>query len=328
MRIFYFTKDRLYLFLAITLTVAFLVGSILYLRDTRNYVEEVSETPLLITYDPFREVLIEGDSAYVYDVKNRRSIHSLNPTATLPLASITKIMTAFVALENIPSTETITIMPQDLGTEGGSGLIPYEAWRVGDLIDFTLIVSSNDGAEALRRVGNQYTLERNGQTFIETMNSRAKEIGMEDSVFYNPTGLDQDLSRAGSYSNARDVSTMFNFLLSNYPFLIEESAHAEETFTSISGISHVARNTNRLTETIPDLIASKTGFTDLAGGNLAVVVEPESGRPIIIVVLASSLEGRFSDVNSLYHRTKLYLSAEKKVEDFLEEIEELREELL
>lgn len=321
-------KDRLFLITAITLTVAFLVGSFVYLGDTRQYVKDISDSPLLVSFDPFKEVSIEGKSAYVYDTKNKKNIYSLNSEESLPLASITKVMTAFAALESIPGTEVVTIMPQDLWTEGESGLIPYEVWKVRDLIDFTLIVSSNDGAEALRRTGDQFALEKNNQTFIEMMNVRAKEIGMSDSVFYNPTGLDENLSKAGSYSTAKDVGTLFSFLLSNYPFLIEESARAEEVLASLSGLSHIAVNTNRLTGTIPDLVASKTGFTDLAGGNLAVVVEPEEGRQVIIVVLASTLEGRFDDVKLLYDKVRLYLSAEKKIQDFEMEMEELKADIL
>lgn len=324
----YWNKERIFLFSAIFLAVIFLIGAFYYLSSTKTYVRNIRKDTLRIAYDPFEDMEIEGQSAYVYDIKNQNVLFSKNHDVKLPLASITKVMTSLVAMENLPPSDTVTILPTDLFTEGESGLIPYEVWKARDLIDFTLIVSSNDGAEALRRSAEAVTQSKRGESFIETMNSRAREIGMTGSVFYNPTGLDEGPSRAGAYSTAEDVSALFGFILANYPFLVEESAVAEETFTSFSGYSHWASNTNLLARTIPDLIASKTGFTDLAGGNLAIIAEPEENRPVIIVVLASSLDGRFADVGTLYKRASLYVSAERKIAEFERDMEEVRQELL
>lgn len=312
-------KENLFFTTAILVGVIAIVGLFYYLSLTKEYVSEMQNVEFFVSHDPFKDISLEGQGVYVYDIGEERAIYSQNPGEKLPLASITKVMTALVAIENIPSTESIAILPEDLRTEGESGLIPYENWSVRDLIDFTLIVSSNDAAEALRRAGDSFTSKK-GQTFVEAMNAKAKQIGMNQSVFYNPTGLDETSELAGAYSTARDVLKLFDFLFANYPFLIKESALGEKSLTSFSGVNHTAVNTNLLANTLPNLIASKTGFTDLAGGNLAVIVEPIQNHPVIIVVLGSSKDGRFSDVLTLHDRSKSYINAENKISAFRDKV--------
>jgi D-alanyl-D-alanine carboxypeptidase len=77
---------------------------------------------------------------------------------------------------------------------------------------------------------------------------------------------------------------------------------------SSNGFYHKIENTNTIVGELPNILASKTGFTDLAGGNLAVIIDPSLNRPILIVVLGSTKEGRFQDVSNLAQKTIEYLS--------------------
>ncbi|MEK9209363.1 MAG: serine hydrolase, partial [Patescibacteria group bacterium] len=97
----------------------------------------------------FEDINLEAKSVYVFDVKENREIFSLNAEEKLPLASLTKLMTAIVAEENIPSYVLIPISKNAIAREGDSGLTVEERWPVFDLIDVMLISSSNDAAYAL-----------------------------------------------------------------------------------------------------------------------------------------------------------------------------------
>ena len=85
-------------------------------------------------------------------------------------------------------------------------------------------------------------------------------------------------------------------MLKNYPDLLKDTAEASE------------RNTNLVASEIPGLLGSKTGLTDLAGGNLVFAFDPELGRPIVITILGSTEEGRFQDVRKLISATLEYIN--------------------
>jgi D-alanyl-D-alanine carboxypeptidase len=131
------------------------------------------------------------------------------------------------------------------------------------------------------------------------MNERASFLGLNDTYFVNTTGLDVDKEKSGAYSSAYDVSILLEKILTNNPKLFLNTDKTSESFMSLSKIKHTAINTNLSINQIPNLIASKTGFTNLAGGNLAVIFDAGFMHPIAIVVLGSSIEGRFSDVVKL-----------------------------
>ena len=190
--------------------------------------------------------------------------------------------------------------------EGDSGLFAFERWSAKDLFDFTLMVSSNDGATALASVAGGAKLIREGSvgdtaesSFVDEMNSIAKNIGLKQTYFVNETGLDPTTTLSGGYGSARDTSKLLEYIILHEPHLIEATVYPTLGFTSTSNYEHVATNTNEIVGSIPGLIASKTGFTDLAGGNLVIAFDAGIDRPIIVSVLGSSKDGRFEDVEKL-----------------------------
>ena len=102
-----------------------------------------------ITIDPFRSIKISAQAVYVFDAQTGGVLYAHNEEAQLPLASIAKLMTVIVAYEEIPLQSIITITLKDLDAEGDSGLLEGERWKLEDILGFTLMVSSNDGARAL-----------------------------------------------------------------------------------------------------------------------------------------------------------------------------------
>ncbi|MDP3957974.1 MAG: serine hydrolase [bacterium] len=250
----------------------------------------------------FRELSIEGKAVYVYDVAEGRELYSKNGELPLPLASLVKLMTGLVAVEESPNALTIKIGRGALMKEGDTGLLAEERWDLARLVAFTLTTSSNDGAEALAVALTPYLKdgEGNPSTFSEAMNEKAESLSMSSMYFSGSTGLDEN-GAVGGYGSAKDVALLLAYLLEKHPALLEPTAYEATSFASADAL-HNAENTNKRVASIPGLIASKTGFTDLAGGNLAIAFERGPGHPIVIVVLGSSQEGRFDDVDKLVRR--------------------------
>lgn len=250
---------------------------------------------------------IEAKSYYVYDILDKKSLFSKDEHLKLPLASITKLMSGFVSSDIMPATTIITINKDDIAMEGDSGFQIGEKWKLKDLLDYSLITSSNDGMHAVSSALNYYLAVDNKDIF-KIMNERAKSLNLNDTIFINETGLDIDSNLSGAYSSAYDVSMLLDNIVKNSPSLISSTNKQSEDFISESNIKHTAFNTNTSINKISGLIASKTGFTDLAGGNVAIIFDAGFMHPIIIVVLGSSADGRFNDLEKLVKITNEKLS--------------------
>jgi D-alanyl-D-alanine carboxypeptidase len=140
------------------------------------------------------------------------------------------------------------------------------------------------------------------------MNLETQKLGLAQSYFLNESGLDESATQSGGYGSADDVAKLMQYILVNKPEILEPTKYASLTVTSLSN-TYVAKNTDILADTIPGLLASKTGYTDLAGGNLAVAFDASIGRPFIIVVLGSTESGRFSDMQTLVNATMKYATS-------------------
>ena len=139
----------------------------------------------------------------------------------------------------------------------------------------------------------------NSEAFVKDMNKLVASIGLIDTRFYNESGLDNDEAGIlGSKGTAQDVSKILSYLLKDDLPLYEKTKHATITVSTPEGIQK-ASNTNDVANAITGLLISKTGYTDLAGGNLAVVADMGLNEPVAFVVLKSSRESRFDDILKL-----------------------------
>jgi D-alanyl-D-alanine carboxypeptidase len=263
--------------------------------------------------NPFDKVVIEGRSAFVWDSRNKKILYSKNEKEVMGIASITKLMTSIVALDIVPAFTTINITSKSLDTEGDSGLYANEKWRLRDLIQFSLTMSSNDGMSAIAESIGAYQSNSDDKeladaSFVSLMNQYAQKLQLTNTNFKNETGLDKNLDTVGAYSTAEDVAKLMDYAIKTQPIALEATNRENFGIRSLSGISHLALNTNEIVGKIPNLIASKTGYTDLAGGNLVVAFNTDLDNPIIVSVLGSSREGRFSDVLRLVEATNEYLA--------------------
>lgn len=274
-------------------------------RDTASVITPIaSDAPAA-----FSTVTVAGTAAFVWDIGAQRTLFEKNEDDVLPLASLTKLMTALVAHEILEETDTITISAEAVRQDGPSGLTAGESFDRQDLSDMMLVSSSNDGAYALAyAAGAVLSGTDPANAFVQAMNIRAKEIGLQSTSFKNPTGLDITLEEGGAYGTARDVTFLMEYIVRNEPTILaytKDSAHHVE---NTAGYAHDLENTNYYVNQIPGLIGSKTGFTDLAGGNLVIAFEAGLDRKFIIVVMGSTRQERFSDVMTLVNEVKLYLN--------------------
>lgn len=280
-----------------------LLGGALWLGDApTSPVEKSAQTASVA--GATMDVPIQARSAIVYDAKTHKVLFEKNADAQLPLASLTKVLLALVAIETLGETAHVTITSAALTAEGDTGLKAGENWDLQNLIDATLIPSSNDGAQALAlAVG-----DGNIAGTVSTMNKRARELDMTQSYFLNPTGLDESLSMAGALGSARDYAKLLNYVVVHQPTVLDGTTHGGMLLSSENGPSITAVNTNEALGQIPGLIGGKTGYTDLAAGNLAVAFDAGIGHPIVVVVLGSTEQGRFDDVRALVRSAREALS--------------------
>lgn len=258
------------------------------------------------------EIQILAKSAYVYDIVARRALYNKNADEVLPLASITKLMTGLLTHELLSESMPIDIPASAIKQDGDSGIREGDKVSVGSLTDYALMASSNDSAFALAAsVGKALTGEYDEGIFVEAMNIRAKELELNTLKFNNSTGLDVNTVTAGGYGSARDVSFLLTYIWREYPQLLYPSSQSATRIYNEEGGYYEAENTNRSLEVIPNLLGSKTGYTDLAGGNLTIVFDAGFNRPVVITVLGSSFYGRFNDVETL---TKAVVEAFGKIE--------------
>lgn len=285
--------------------------------DTKNISASIVTADGLIKKADFPNVALSARAAVVFDVNRGEVLFDKNGDAQLPLASLTKIMTALTARDLFPKDATVTIN-QNFLKEGDGGFRDGQQWKLKDILDATLVKSTNDGASAI--AGAYATLQKEGNTndapipensFLRAMNDKAQALGLTQTYFLNVTGLDEEQSLSGAYGSARDMAKLFSYAVKAFPDAFEATRYDHITVTSVGKTAYNIENTNPDVDKIPGLIASKTGFTDLAGGNLVIVIDVGPMHPIAIAVLGSTKDGRFTDVLALVDATLRYFSGEE-----------------
>ncbi len=301
-------KERILMALLWCAPAAFLVTLFVLTPPTPDALHRFSETTQNIFSQPqnhFESIPIEAKAVVVKDLNTGEILYEQNGHIPLPLASLTKVMTAIVTREYGRDVQGVFISRAAMRPDIEEQLNIGETFSLSKLIDYMMVSSSNDGAAAIALAVQRTDANT---SFTDKMNTVAHTIGMSESHFLNETGLDETESQAGAYGSAHDVAMMLEYALRNHADVLDATKDSEITTYSTSGYPHTISNTNTIAGDLPNLIASKTGYTELAGGNLAVVIDPGLNRPIAIVVLGSSFEGRFTDVANLAEGVSKYFS--------------------
>ena len=226
----------------------------------------------------FQSPEISAQSALVYDTTTKKVLYSKNPKEKLPMASLTKIMTAVIALENKRRDDAYVVTQNDLVGEDSMGLSAGETLTLSDLLYGLILNSGNDAAEVLAQnfPGRDF--------FIKAMNDKVKSLGLSDTNFTNPTGLEGD---GKQYITAYDLLVITDYALSNFPLFdqVVSTFDYDIPYTSQHKAFYLENQTNLLTS-YPGVKGVKTGYTPEAGLCLVTYLD-YSGHKIIGVVLGS-----------------------------------------
>lgn len=234
---------------------------------------------------------ITARAAYFVDIDSGKVLFEKDAREKLPVASLTKIMTAIVTLENRSWGDEVMI------SEGASGMEPDrmdlragEKLTVEELMSGMFLVSGNDAAEALAE-----NTAGGRENFIAQMNAKALQLGMKETLFINPTGLEEEGRQ--QYSSAYEVALMSRYAVKNFPHLVDISRNphifipatqTHQDYDLYSGIN--------LLTTYPGVIGLKTGFTPEAGLTLVTLAE-KGGHKVLGVLLRS--ENRRAEARQL-----------------------------
>lgn len=246
-------------------------------------ISQVSDYPVNVTGVP--SPLLSARSALVVDVNSKAIIFNKNPDLKLLPASTTKIMTGLVALENYDLDQVLVASGSSLGQvmELESG----EKITVENLLYGLLVASGNDAATVLAQ-----NYPGGEAAFVAAMNGKAKNLGLTDTQFTNPTGLDD----YGHYTTVHDLGLLAAYAMQN-PTFAKMVATSSITVSDVDHtVSHELETINELLGKIEGLAGVKTGWTELAGECLVTYVK-RGDRAIITVVLGSN--DRFGESGQL-----------------------------
>jgi len=238
-------------------------------------------------------------SVEIDDEGNERVLFSKEEVKKMPMASITKLMTAVVASEFYRPTLRIQISKEAVKQPEENGNLKLgEILQVEDLLYIMLIESSNDAAFALGEV-----IGIDG--FTDLMNLKARDMGLQDTEFFNLTGLDpKNPNQSVNYSTARDLVKLAKYLLTEEPEILEILSKKEYELYLENGVfHHTLQNTNELLGEIPGIVGGKTGFTERASGCLLLIMRgSEPGNYLVNVILNSP--HRFEEMRKLIEFTR------------------------
>lgn len=227
---------------------------------------------------------VRAEAAVVMDADNGRLLYAQNPDKRLANASTTKIMTALLTLEEPEQDRYFTVDPDAIRVEGTTmGLQPGDSVTLHQLAAGMLLPSGNDaaGAAAVEIAGSE-------EAFVRRMNRRAEELGLTNTQYRNPSGLDAP----GHYSSARDLATLAAHALENEDFADIVSQQEMRMAFGNPPYNRSIYTTNKLLERYPPAIGVKTGYTEDAGLCLVTAAEQDGTRLIVV-----TLNGK-DDVNT------------------------------
>ena len=244
-------------------------------------------------------------AAFVYDFTNKTTLDAKNADAPLPLASLTKLMTIRLTLQSVSPEKLYTIVPSDLASEASIGFNVGDEYAVRELLKAALIESSNNAAVMLA-----HATGLSAPDFLLAMNAQAKSLGLSSLKYDSVTGLDTDNdSVATAFGSAHDILMLLDRDYADYPSVMAYGTHETDTIYSSTGKSIPLVATDKAIPELPLLVAGKTGYTDVAGGNLAVLWKDPTGRLLGASVLGSTEDGRFADMVKLHDAADIFVSS-------------------
>ncbi len=232
---------------------------------------------------------ITADSAFFVDTNTGEVLYDKNSHQKLRVASLTKIMTVILAMNNKKLDDTFYVSEHAANMDPDKMLlIAGERLSLEELIEGIFLVSANDAAEVLAE-----NIASSRDEFIKLMNEQATALGMKDSLFINPSGLEEDDSTTNSglkeqHSSAFDISLMSRYAIKTWPKLVDISSkdHIILPQTSTHQDYDMYSGINLLT-TYPGVVGFKTGYTPEAGLTL-VTLARRGDKEVLGVILGAT----------------------------------------
>ena len=253
--------------------------------------ETLSQTPppatagIILADKPLPK--LSATSFVIGDVENGTILVGKDADTALPIASITKLVTALVAKDLIAPEKTITITAEDRrGTEGTPGSIPANRSFPAKDLFYPLLMESNNSVA--------FALARSQPGFVDAMQAKAKEIGMTSAHFEEPTGLS-----AGNQASARDIFALVTRVYETHPELLDITRETNKTIVSENGQQYPLPNFNVFTKDAR-FLGGKTGYTDAANQTMTTIFEVEvDGKTTKIAVVVLGSDDRKKDIEKL-----------------------------
>jgi D-alanyl-D-alanine carboxypeptidase (penicillin-binding protein 5/6) len=224
---------------------------------------------------------ITAKSAIVIDENTGKILYSKNEHESLAPASITKIMTAIIAVENLEKNQLCTVSEFAANVEPNKIVIRAgEKLRTEDLLYGLMMISANDAAEVLAE-----SIDGNRETFIKKMNDKVRLLGLKDTVFKNPNGLDENEHLSSSY----DIAVMTRYAIKNYPEILGYMGEKEDysVYATDYNESHWWSHISQLLYNYSGADGVKTGYTENANHTL-IATAIRDDRRITIVYFGST----------------------------------------
>lgn len=290
-------KNKIKLILIWVLTLLIMLSTIIviFVSEKQNHValqtskQNVSNSEENKNSNKINNPELNARIALIYDRASGRIIYEKNGNKQTPMASTTKILTAIVTLENADLKETVTIESKAAGIGGSRlGLKKNDKITVNDLLYGLMLRSGNDAAVALAiHVGGSI------EGFADMMNKKAEELGLTNSHFVVPHGLDNE----GHYTTAYELAKMAGYAL-NIPKFKEIVSNKSATIY-INGYPKAINNTNKLLGSVSGVYGVKTGFTNGAGRCLVSSCKRGELDIITVIIGADTNNQRTADTKEL-----------------------------
>ncbi len=258
-----------------------------------------SQTPAQLAadanYRPDQSKII-AKNVLVTNLTTGQVLFDKNSTVVQPIASLAKLMTA-ITIKEIQATwknppEKIKLISKTAAyTKADFQVATGGYMKTNDLVSYMLLASSNFAAQSLANGVMPYT------SFISYMNFTAKNLGLNSYAFVNASGLTEANGKS-SIGSAQDIMKTLVIIMKKYPELASATRSNGATIKSSTGEVIEIDNTNKSLDVIPGIVLGKTGFTDEAGGNLALVIK-RNNNYYGVVVMGSTIDARFTDAEYL-----------------------------
>lgn len=263
---------------------------------------------------------IKAKAAYLCDYDTQTVIYAYNENARLPIASMVKIMTLILCYEHIDSgamtLDDMITVSENAASMGGSQafLDAHSQYKVSDLLKSIVVASANDSCVALAE-----HICGSVEAFVQKMNQKAKELGLQNTNFVNCTGLPAE----NSYSCAKDVSMMLRELIKHKEYFLHSKIWMDKIVHK-GGRETELTNTNKLSRFYEGCDGGKTGYTSEALHCLSATAKRNNLRLISTVIGAPDSKTRFAEVSKLFnfgfanYENKLLVSSQNTLEQGVE----------